>query len=131
MMRIPSFLTRGRRRWYALVILVVLAGAGFWFWNRSNQAEEMVTVQPEVRTLTQVLQFSGVTDASERVSQRFAAGGKLTFVGAQEGDFVKKWQTLATIDARTAQKNLQKQLNAYESQRLTFENQGDGRKDRW
>lgn len=129
-MQIPSFFTRGRRRWYVLVLIIVAVIAGLWFINRSQQSEELEVVRPQVRTLSQVLEFSGVMDASERVSQRFAAGGKLTYVGAQEGDFVKKWQTLASIDARTAQKNLQKQLNAFDSQRLTFENLQDDRKDR-
>lgn len=129
-MHIPSFFTRGRRRWYVLVLIIVAVLAGFWFMNRSNQSEDLEVVRPQVRTLSRVLEFSGLMDASERVSQRFAAGGKLTYVGAQEGDFVKKWQTLASIDARTAQKNLQRQLNTFDTQRLTFENQSENREDR-
>jgi RND family efflux transporter MFP subunit len=111
-----------------VIILAIVVGVVLW--QRSNKTEEISTVRPEVRTLTQVLEFSGVTDASERVAQRFSGGGKLTYVGAKEGDFVKKWQTLASIDARTAQKTLQRELNEYETQRLTYENQRDDRKDR-
>lgn len=128
-MTIPLFFKKGRRRWVALVVIIALIAVGFW-WSRRGSDDEAVTLaRPERRDLVQVLEFSGMTQASERVAQRFAGGGKLTYVGAKEGDFVKKWQTLATIDARTAQKNLQRQLNAYETQRLTFEDQLDSRGD--
>lgn len=128
-MTIPAFFRKGRGRWVALVGILAVLAIGFWFSRRSSAPDEVTTVRPQQRDLTQVLEFSGVTDASERVALRFAAGGRLTYVGAKEGDAVQKWQTLATIDARSAQKTLEQQLNTYEGQRLTFENQSDDRKD--
>lgn len=129
MMKIPKFFKEGWGRWVALLAIVVLIGGGIW-WSRSGETEVVQTIQPEYKDLEEILEFSGVTDASERVAQHFAGGGKLVYVGAKSGEVVKKWQTLATIDARSAQKSLQKNLNTYESQRLLFENIGDERKDR-
>lgn len=128
-MQLPVFFKRGRTRWVVLLIIIVALAAGFWWWRSSQQQEEVSTVRPERRDLTQVIEFSGVTDATERTALRFAGGGKLTYVGAKEGDVVKKWQTLATIDGRTAQKNLEMDLNTFEAQRLEFENQMYTRKD--
>lgn len=119
-----------RRRWIFVVAgLALLAGIAIWFFSRPKPSNETLT-HAEYRDLKAVLEFSGVVDAKEHVSLRFASGGKVVFVGAKEGDTVKKWQTLASLDQRSMQKNLQQYLNSYETQRLTFENKEDGRNDR-
>lgn len=129
MMQLPVFFKRGRARWVVLTLVILGIIAGIWWWRNSQSQADSTVVRPEYRSLSQVIEFSGVTDASERSALRFAAGGKLTFVGAKESDLVKKWQTLATIDARSAKKNLEMQLNEFDVQRLEFANQMDTRKD--
>jgi HlyD family secretion protein len=115
------------KRWkIILVLLVVLAGIGFWQWRQMEAKRPKLTfIKPEVSDLTKTLQVSGVVDAKEKASMRFAAGGKLTYLGAKEGDTVKKNQTLARIDGRELQKRLQQDLNNYMTERWDFEDTQD------
>lgn len=112
------------------VIALIIVGAGYMWWQKKSAVEPVKTVQPAYRDLVATLEFSGFVDAHERVSLRFSAGGKVVYLGAKEGETVKKGQTLASLDRRSVQKTLEKKLNTYEDQRLTFENAKDDRKDR-
>lgn len=50
-------------------------------------------------------------------------------MGVKEGDYVKKYQTLASLDQRSVQKNLQKDLNDYLDTRWSFEQTKDNYKN--
>lgn len=116
-----------RRRWkLLLVLLVVVAGVGFWQYQRVQKNKPTYTfVKPSIQTISKTLNVSGVIDAEEKANLRFAAGGKVVYIGAQEGDFVTKNQTLATIDQRELQKRLQQDLNAYLRERWDWETSQD------
>lgn len=119
--------TQVRRRWkLALLVLVVLAAASFFFYSQQRAAQPKVTfIKPEHTDLTKTLEVSGVVDAKEKAALRFAAGGKVVYLGAQEGDWVKKGQTIASIDQRELQKRLQQDLNAYIRERWDWESTQD------
>jgi RND family efflux transporter MFP subunit len=120
-----------KKKWWLVAIAAVIIIGGLWFWrSRSAAQKPLKTTQPVMSDIRQTLSFSGRVDAHQRVSMFFAGGGKLTYIGAKEGDTVKKWQTLANIDRRALQKTLEKQLTTYDSERLGFENTRDDRKDR-
>lgn len=117
-----------RRKWWLVLILALVAGgAGFWWYQQANAEAEYTTVTPEYRDLMETLDFSGVIDARERVGMRFSVGGKLVYLGAKEGDRVQRGQTVASLDQRTVQKQLEKTLSLYETERWTFENAKDER----
>ena len=110
-----------------LIILIVIGGIGFINYKKAqNNKEEFIFEKPTYKDLTKVLEVSGVIDAKEKANLRFAAGGKVVYLGAKEGDFVKKWQTIATIDKRTIQKQLQQDLNTYMKERWDWETTQDG-----
>lgn len=120
-----------KKKWWLLLIALAVIGGGFWFWkSRSSAQESIKTTKPEMSDVRQVLSFSGRVDAHQRVSMFFAGGGKLTYVGAKEGDAVKKWQTLANVDRRALEKTLEKQLSLYQTERWTYENAVDDRENR-
>ncbi len=112
-----------QKRWKLIsVILLVLLGIGFWRYQNSQAAEsDLIYQKAQVRDLEKTLEVSGVIDAKEKANLRFAAGGKVTYLGAQEGDQVKKWQTIATIDQATLKKQLEQDLNNYLKERWDFE----------
>ncbi len=112
-----------RRHWkLSLFIIVIIAGIGIWQYQKAKSAvPQLKFAKAEKTQLTETLSVSGVIDAKESANLRFATGGKLTYLGAQEGDVVKKGQTLARIDARTIQKQMQQSLNSYFIQRLTYD----------
>lgn len=106
-----------------LVILLLLAG---WWWRRGKASQEKLAFEnPQYRDLQQTLEVSGALDAKEKVRLRFLAGGKLTYLGAKEGDYIKKWQTIATIDQATLQKQLSQDLNNYLKERWDWEQTRD------
>ncbi|PIR61896.1 MAG: hypothetical protein COY81_01820 [Candidatus Pacebacteria bacterium CG_4_10_14_0_8_um_filter_43_12] len=110
-------------RWkLILVILAVLALGGWWYYGKTQAAKISQTfVRPTQENLVKTLQVSGVVDVTEKARLRFIAGGKITYLGAKEGDQVKKGQTLAIIDRATLQKQLNQDLNNYMKERWDFE----------
>jgi macrolide-specific efflux system membrane fusion protein len=121
-----------RRRWKLVTILaVVLLGVGFFLYRRSQPASETLqTTTPQIQDITKTLEITGVVDAKEKANMRFAAGGKVVYLGAKEGDVVSRGQTLATIDRRELQKTLQQNLNTYMQERNSWENTLDDIEDR-
>lgn len=118
-------------KWWFIIIAVAVGGFLFWQNQQKTNEPQLTFAQPQRQTITQSLEASGIIDAKEKVLLRFAAGGKLTYVGAKEGDYVKKYQTIARIDARDLQKRLERTLNVYEQQRNSWDQTLDDTKDRW
>ncbi len=125
-----SFLTLVKRFWYiALIIIAVIAY--FVYQSQQNAAtSDVQTYTVKRETLKNVLALSGKIDAEEKVSLHFQSGGRLAWVGVKVGDTVSQYQTLATLDQRQLQKNLEKYLNVYKRERLDFDGNldtnGDG-----
>lgn len=118
-------------KWWFIIIAIAIGGFLFWQNQQKANAPQLTFTKPERKTITQSLEASGIIDAKEKALLRFAAGGKLTYVGAKEGDYVKKYQTIARIDARDLQKRLERTLNVYEQQRNSWDQTLDDTKDRW
>lgn len=106
-------------------ILIVIALIGFYFFYRQNSIqskkakEKKYTVKKQ--TLKDILSLSGKIDAEEHVTLQFQTSGKLYWVGVKEGDFVKKYQGIASLDQREVQKKLEKNLYDYSKERRDFE----------
>jgi RND family efflux transporter MFP subunit len=83
------------------------------------------TVNAESRDLKQILDVTGKVEAGKQAVLRFQAGGKLVYVGAKVGDKVKKWQTIASLDKAALQKQLQKSLNDFMTNRQDFDQYRD------
>lgn len=120
-----------KRHWIlSIILLIIFGGAGFFVYTRTNKAPEKLTFVPVTQDkLVKTLNVSGIIDAKQKATLHYSTGGKITYVGAQEGDIVKKNQTLARLDSRDLQKRLQADLNNYFTQRLTFDQNADDRGD--
>lgn len=118
------------RRWLLITILVVLLLAGKQLSSRAANQQELVFISPTVQDLTKTLEVSGIIDAKEKASLKFLAGGKVVYLGAKEGEAVKKWQTIAQIDAASLAKTKEKSLNLYSKERLDWDQQLDDVEDR-
>ncbi len=127
-----STLNKIKKRWklssiIALVIILILV-----FVARSNASKNSTQLNfehPVQGSITKTLEISGHVDAKQKARLRFIAGGKVVYLGAQEGDAVKKWQTIASIDAASLSKSLQKNLNLYMKERWDWETTTDSNKD--
>jgi RND family efflux transporter MFP subunit len=116
-----------KNNWKKILVIVLIAAAiGFFSYRKTQKDKPQLTFeQPRYQDLTKILEVGGVIDAKEKANLRFAAGGKVVYLGAKEGDLVKKWQTIATIDRRTLNKQLQQDLNTYMKERWDWETTQD------
>lgn len=99
----------------AIVLLLVI------FALRPKAPAAPATTTVHTGTVTQVVSVSGTITAKKTVNLTFPLGGTVSWVGVQKGDSVVAGQTIATLDQRTAQKNLQAALISYSLQRNTFD----------
>lgn len=112
-----------RRRWLISIILLLVIGFGVHYLIKANTKEDLgLNFQAPVRQdLTKTLNISGVVDAKEKARLRFLAGGKVVYLGALQGETVARGQTIATIDQRTTQKQLEQDLNHFMKERLNWD----------
>lgn len=111
-----------KKRWYVLIIFLLIGGF-FLYQQKVTRAAEEKKASYVVRreTLQETLSVSGNIDAEEKADLRFQTGGKLSWVGIKEGDRVKKYQGIASLDQREVEKQIQKNLNSYMKTRWSFE----------
>ncbi len=123
--------TRKRRFWILTGILLFISiGIAAYFWWRSTQnTPEVTVVTPTYQPVQETLEFTGFISAHDRVQLRFATGGEVIYIGAKEGDRVQRGQTIISLDRRSIEKNLEKTLSLYETQRRTFEQIEDDQGD--
>lgn len=100
----------------ALIILLILV---FIFRPKPPKPIATTTIHPT--NVTQVVSVSGTVAAKKSVNLTFPIGGTIAWLGVQKGDIVTAGQTIAMLDERTAQKNLQAALISYSLQRNTFD----------
>ena len=116
------------KKWIIFLLLLAV-GVGYWRYSVSRQQAEVVSTQVERGEVKQKLELSGTVQADSKATVKFQTSGKLVWVGVKPGDRVKQYQALASLDQRQLKKSLQKQLNLYAKQRLTFEQTQDDNKD--
>ncbi len=99
-----------------VAILLILV----WWWKQTEEqlgSEYVITKKP----FKVVLTASGTVVAQRQATLKFQSSGQLAWVGVKESDWVKKWQGVASLDKRTVEKSLQKELNNFLKTRWDFE----------
>jgi RND family efflux transporter MFP subunit len=100
---------------------VVAIGLFSWFMNTRKPHVQYDSFTVRTQPIEDTLELSGEVAAGNSATLRFGTGGLVTYLGAKEGDQVKKFQTIARIDSRQLQKVLDEKLNLYAIQRNTFD----------
>jgi multidrug efflux pump subunit AcrA (membrane-fusion protein) len=119
-----------KTRYKIIIAAVVIIIFAVFFISRSQPSQPDQNFEhPQYRDITKTLEVSGRVDAKHRARLRFLAGGEVVYLGFQEGDWINKWQTIATIDQRDLQKRLERSLNLYMQQRWDWEDLQDEIKD--
>ena len=89
-----------------LVILIIAFGFGgynYFFASKTNIKTD--TARVKRGNLEEKLTISGTVEAEEKVTLRFQTSGRLNWVGVKEGDYVKKYQSVASLDQKEVKKN--------------------------
>ncbi|PIU02419.1 hypothetical protein COT66_00325 [Candidatus Shapirobacteria bacterium CG09_land_8_20_14_0_10_49_15] len=71
--------------------------------------------------ISQIVSASGSVEAENKATLKFPTSGRLAWVGVQEGDWVKPWQVLASLDKHDLEKTLVRALRDYALERNDFE----------
>jgi len=116
------------KKWSILILILIIISGGLFFSKKINQSKVKNELKVIKKDLKEELTLSGKVDAEEKVTLRFQTSGRLSWVGVKEGDYVKKYQLIASLDQRDLKNRLQKYLNTYVKQRLSFEQTKD---DNW
>lgn len=124
-----KLLNKIKKYWWIFLIFFVigaiLVNRSFSAGKKETKAKQYTVVR---RDLVDELSLSGEIDAEEKVELRFQTSGLLTWVGVKEGDWVKKYQAIASLDKRELQNSMSKLLNTYSKTRWDFEQaQADNR----
>lgn len=111
-----------KRFWWILAIVLVVGGL-FFYNSKTSKAKEIKskTYKVERQNLTDSLDISGHIDAHNKATLRFQTSGLLAWVGVKEGDVVKKYQALASLDKKDLQNRMTQLLNTYSKTRWDFE----------
>ena len=112
------------KKWL-IVFLILIVGGVLFFLKKNNQDKIKNELVVSKKNLKEELTLSGKIAAEEKVTLRFQTSGRLSWVGVHEGDYVKKYQMIASLDQRDLKNRLQKYLNTYVKQRLSFEQTND------
>lgn len=120
-----------KKRYKLLLIILGVFFIGFMILqNKAKKQIKLTFVSPTREDIVSSITISGRIDAKEKARLRFITGGKLVYLGAKEGDTVKKWQSIATIDRSALQKQMDQTMNAYMQERNSFENTQDNVRNR-
>lgn len=119
-----------KKRWYFVIGALIVI---FFIFSNNQQAQKskektQKTYKVKKETLSKTLSLSGEIDAEEKATLKFQTSGHLAWVGVKEGDMVKKYQVIASLDQRDLRNRLTKYLNTYAVQRNSFEQTKD---DNW
>lgn len=117
-----------KKRWWLTILIILGIIVGFNIINRNKKDLQNKQYKVVKKDLKEELTLSGKIEAEEKVVLRFQTAGRLAWVGVKEGDYVKKYQVIASLDQRDIKNRLQKYLNTYVKQRLSFEQTKD---DNW
>lgn len=118
-----------KRYWWLFLIGFLVGGSIIWGVSKPKTDPKIKTHTVKKQDLVDTLSLSGEIDATEKVSLRFQTSGYLAWVGVKEGDTVKKYQTLASLDKKELQNNMSKLLNTYSKTRWDFEQAHADNKD--
>lgn len=106
----------------SVVALVIIGGIFLrGRFKKETDPGSIVTETVKRSDFAKTVSSSGKTRAAKSVELRFQTSGRLSWVNVKEGDSVKAYQAIAGMDVREVQKNLEKALRDYSSERNDFE----------
>ena len=98
-----------RNKFFVGVSIIFLGVTGFFIFQRISNEQPVVKGEKSYlvkkQIIKEILSLSGNIDADEKITLRFQSSGMLTWVGVKEGDYVKKYQGVASLDQKELQKN--------------------------
>lgn len=99
---------------FLLLLMVIFAGFLIYRnFTSGDKTKKVESTKVSQGNLEDVMTISGSIDAQEQATLRFQTSGRVVWVGVKEGDYVKKFQGIASLDQIALKKTLDKELNDY------------------
>jgi len=119
-----------KKKKYLIIGSMFLLSLGFFLVKNPKSAllekkEKFKTTKVKRSDLQKTVSASGKVKSDQTVTLKFQASGQLAWVGVEVGDYVKKWQAIASLDKRKLEKSFQKIANDYLEERWDFEQTQD------
>lgn len=114
----------------SIVIVIALGLLIYRGFQASQKTKKQESAVVRRGNLEESLTISGQIKAEENVILRFQTSGKVVWVGVKEGDIVKKYQAIASLDPREVKKKLDKYLNTFLKTRTDFDQTQADAKDK-
>lgn len=113
-----------------LLSLVVVAGLslilGFrWRFKSTADASDKGLTGAKIKTVDSTFVAEGSVRSQNEANLHFLTSGKLAYIPVKEGDPVKKYQTIASLDTYTVQKQLEVAMNNYRAAKSSYDQTKD------
>ncbi|MCX6725839.1 MAG: efflux RND transporter periplasmic adaptor subunit [Candidatus Shapirobacteria bacterium] len=126
MKKIFNFIKRHKILSIFILVLVIILGVTIPLRVKASvKKNQPQTALVQKENLRLSISATGTVQSENQVDLKFQTSGLLTWVGVKEGDKVKKWQTIASLDKRELEKNLIKTLRDYNKERWDFNEAGE------
>ncbi|MFH1561298.1 MAG: efflux RND transporter periplasmic adaptor subunit [Patescibacteria group bacterium] len=114
-----------KRKWPVVVLVLIIGAFGYAKFGRAEKGSDYKTATAQVQDLSETVSASGKVSANEEAVLKFQTSGKLAWVGVKKGDWVKKWQAVASLDKKALEKQFKQEMLDYMSERWDFEQTQD------
>ena len=127
-MKIPRILKLNKKRIIILVAIAVMVILGFNFFTRP-QNQTLQFAQVKRQDIVSAVSSSGTLTGKNVVNLKFKSAGKLAYLNVKQGDQVYAYQTIAGLDSKLLEIELQQAQNTLRDKLATAEKVEDDVKD--
>ncbi len=110
-------LKKHKKIYFAIFVLIIIG----IFIFRPSPPKPIEVQKVKTGEITESISATGTITSETSVNLDFLTSGKLVYLGIKKGDYVKPYQTIAVLDQRTLQKNLESTLRDYSLRRNDFD----------
>ncbi len=107
-----------------ILFIIVIA---YFIWPKGSKP--VLTETAAYRDVTKSVSVTGNIDSENIANLSFQFGGKLVFLGAKKGDFVKKWQAIASLDTNQLQATYRQSQQDFIAAKAASDQYYDGHKN--
>jgi len=102
-----------KSKWFWLAAIIIIAVIGYFGYQggKNKSGQEISTEAVKRGELTQTVSATGAVQSAKEIELNFSSQGRLTFLGAKEGDQISAGQILARLDAASVEAQV-RQLRA-------------------
>ncbi len=125
-------LLKAGRKWafshkkISLIILIVLLVLAFFMWPKNPP--KVLTQEASYSDVVKTVSTTGKIDSDNTADLSFQSGGKLIYLGAKVGDYVKKGQAIASLDQTQLQASYRQAVQDFTAAKAASDQYYDGHK---